>query len=253
MSRFSNLEFGRESEGETHEQPVVSDEAQHLAEAQTAFERGEFERALREYAKVLEFNPQNVAAWTGQVRMLIELGEFREANLWATNATERFPHEPELLAAKAVALARSGDLQAALAFSDASIAEQANTPYLWLARGDVLLARREGLAEFCFQKALALVPHSWFFHWLAARIHYYYKKFALALKIAQQALALDGSQSAVWLQVGLCQQALGMVALAQNSLAQAHELDPQGLAAERALLNPPKISIWARLSGWWYR
>ena len=36
------------------------------------------------------------------MRMLIELGEFREAKLWADKALERFPHEPELLAAKAV-------------------------------------------------------------------------------------------------------------------------------------------------------
>jgi tetratricopeptide (TPR) repeat protein len=253
MSRFSNLEFGRESEGETQEQPVVSDEAYHLAEAQAACERMEFEKALREYAKVLEFNPQNAAAWTGQVRMLIELGEFREANVWASNATERFPREPELLAAKAVALARSGDLQAALAFSDASIAEQANTPYVWLARGDVLLARKESLADFCFQKALALVPHSWFVHWLAARIHYFYQKFALALKLAQQAMALDAGQSAVWFQVGLCQQALGMAVPAHSSFAQAHQLNPRGLAEERALMHPPKITFWARLSGWWYR
>ena len=50
--------------------------------------------------------------------------------------------EPELLAAKAVALGRNGDLQEALAFSDASIEERGDTPYVWLARGDVLLARR---------------------------------------------------------------------------------------------------------------
>jgi tetratricopeptide (TPR) repeat protein len=75
--------------------------------------------------------------------MLIELGEFREAKLWADKALERFPNEPELLAAKAVALGRSGDLQGALAFSDASIEERGDTPYVWLARGDVMLARAE--------------------------------------------------------------------------------------------------------------
>jgi len=39
-----------------------------------------------------------------------------------------------LLAAKAVALARGGDLQAALAFSDALSEERGDTPYIWLAR-----------------------------------------------------------------------------------------------------------------------
>ena len=120
MSRFSNLEFGDESEDQAPEQKaLVKDEAYYLAEARTAFENGNFESALRLYSKVLEFNPQNAIAWASQVRMLIELGEYREAKLWADKALERFPREPELLAAKAVALARSGDLQGALAFSDA--------------------------------------------------------------------------------------------------------------------------------------
>ena len=159
MSRFSNLEFGDESEDQAPEQKaLVKDEAYYLAEARAAFENGNFESALRLYSKVLEFNPQNAAAWAGQVRMLIELGEYREAKLWADKALERFPHEPELLAAKAVALARSGDLQGALAFSDASIEERGDTPYIWLARGDVLLAREEARADYCFEKALLLAP-----------------------------------------------------------------------------------------------
>src|SRR5215469_10834960 len=122
MSRFENLELSGESEDQPRRQKaLVKDESYYLSTAQSAFENGEFESALRSFGKVLEFNPQNPAAWTGQVRMLIELGEYKEAKLWADKALERFPTEPELLAAKAVALARSGDLQGALAFSDASI------------------------------------------------------------------------------------------------------------------------------------
>jgi Flp pilus assembly protein TadD len=120
MSRFVNLELGGESEDQTpQKKALVKDESYYQGEAKAAFENGEFERALRLYGKVLEFNPNGAAAWTGQVRMLIELGEFREAKLWADKALERFPNEPELLAAKAVALGRSGDLLGALAFSDA--------------------------------------------------------------------------------------------------------------------------------------
>src|SRR2546425_8003043 len=159
MSRFNNLEFGGELDGEqqnqSHQQPaspkaIVRDEAFYLAEARTAFENGQFDVALRAYAKVLEFNPRNPAAWAGQVRMLIELEEFQEANLWADKALERFANEPELLAAKAVALARLGDLKAALVYSDAAIEERGDTPYVWLARGDVQLAREEKRAAGCF-------------------------------------------------------------------------------------------------------
>jgi Flp pilus assembly protein TadD len=120
MSRFVNLEFGDESEDQWQKQSgVLKDEASYVAEARKAFEDGRFEQALRLYSKVLEFNPQNGSAWTGQVRMLTELGEAREARMWADKALERFPQDPELLAAKGVALARSGDLEGALAFSDA--------------------------------------------------------------------------------------------------------------------------------------
>src|ERR1700683_1569825 len=150
MSRFANLEFGGQSEDQQGQQPLQRDEAFFLAQARSNCENAEFEKALRSFAKVLEYNPQNAAAWTGQVRMLIELGELREARLWADKALERFPNEPELLAAKAVALGRAGDLQDALAFSDASIEERGDTPYVWLARGDVLLAREESRADFCF-------------------------------------------------------------------------------------------------------
>ena len=116
MSRFVNLEFGDEHEDHSHDPQagLVKDEAYYFAEAETAFQNGNFESALRLYAKVLEYNPQKAPAWTGQVRMLIELGQIREAKLWADKALEHFPSEPELLAAKAVALGRSGDLQAAL-------------------------------------------------------------------------------------------------------------------------------------------
>src|ERR1039457_1644783 len=189
MGRFANLEVGGESEDQWHEQKaVVKDEAYYLSQARAAFEAADFELALRAFCKVLEYNPQNAAGWAGQVRMLVELGEYREAKLWAEKALERFPHEPELLAAKAVTLGRSGDLQGAMAFSDASIEERGDTPYVWLARGDVMLAREEHRADYCFEKALLLAPKDWFVAWLAARIRFYYKQFVLALKLLQQAV-----------------------------------------------------------------
>jgi tetratricopeptide (TPR) repeat protein len=236
MSRFENLEFNREFEDLSNTESGLKDESHYFAEATRALEDGRFEHGLRWYAKVLEFNPQNGAAWTGQVRMLIELEEFHEARVWADKALERFPNDPELLAAKAVALGRVGDLQAALAFSDASIEERGDTPYIWLARGDVLLARQEKRADYCFEKAQLLAPNDWFVRWLASRIHYYYKKFALALKLVQNALALDSARSVVWLQLGKCQHALGITNAAQTSYEQAAQLDPNCREAQEMLV-----------------
>jgi tetratricopeptide (TPR) repeat protein len=255
MSRFSNLEFGNLSEGQSPQESaaLVKGEVHYLAEAQAALAKGEFESGLRLYSKVLEFNPQNAAAWTGQVRMLIELGEYREAKLWADKALERFPHEPELLAAKGVALARGGDLQGGLAFSDAAIEERGDTPYIWLARGDVLLAREESRADYCFEKALVLAPQDWLIAWLAARIRLYYKQFALGLKLLQQALELNTAHFLLWLELGHCQQALGLVGPARQSFTQAQQLNPQCRDAGLALARLADTGVSSRVRGWWRR
>jgi tetratricopeptide (TPR) repeat protein len=247
MSRFGNLELGDDSEDYSQSQPALTDEAQCLAEAQRAFEEGDFRAALRHYSRVLEFNPHSSAAWIGQVRMLIELDEVNEAKLWADKALESFPTEPELLAAKAVALARLDDLDAALAFSDSAIGETgSHLPYVWLARADVLLARRDKQADYCFEKALLLAPAEWLWHWLASRIRRFYRQFSLALKHAQEAVRLSATQSVVWLQLGLCQQALGLVEPARMSFEQARQLNPRCAAAATGLAELRHVKGWAR-------
>jgi tetratricopeptide (TPR) repeat protein len=102
-----------------------------------------------------------------------------------------------------------------------------NTPYIWLARGDVLLARKEKRADYCFERALTLASKNWFCLWLAARIHSFYRHFARGLKCAQVALAAEPARAVLWLQSGECQLALGLAAQARNSFEQARELDPE--------------------------
>ncbi len=253
VSRFASLEFDPQSIAAQQTADEARTEGYYLQEAQAAYESGLFEKALKDYAKVLEFNPQNSSAWAGQVRMLIELGEFREAKLWADKALERFPRVPELLAAKAVALARTGDLRSAMAFSDASFEERGDTPYIWLARADVMLARRERNAAFCFERAHVLAPNDWLIHWLASRIHFYYHRFSTALQLAHRALAADAARGVVWLQIGLCQQELGMLVLAQGSFRQALELDPTCYPAQLFLNRMHSIGWFSSLHGLWRR
>jgi tetratricopeptide (TPR) repeat protein len=254
MSRFVNLELGGESEDQSpQKKALVKDEAYYRAEARSAFENGDFELALRLYSKVLEFNPNAAEAWTGQVRMLIELGQFEEARLWAEKALERIPRDPELLAAKAVALGRTGDLQGALAFSDSAIEERGDTPYVWLSRGDVLLARKEGRADYCLEKALLLAPGDWFVAWLGGRIRYYYRQFALALRLLQQAVELNATHFVLWLELGRCQQALGLAGPARHSFEQARQLNPNCHDARQALGELSGMGIGPRVRGWWHR
>jgi tetratricopeptide (TPR) repeat protein len=253
MSRFGNLEFDGEAESPRPAQ-VIGDEARHLGEAEAAFRRGDFEQALRSFARVVEANPQSAVAWVGQVRMLIELGYFQEAGVWASKALEQFPSQPELLAAKAVTLARTGDLRGALAMSDAAIVERGDTPYVWLARGDVLLARKEKRADYCFTKVLAAAPRDWLWPWLASRVHAFYRKFSLALKLAGQALALDAAQAVIWVQLARCQRALGLTALARESFTQAGQLDAHCPLVMAATLEAPAQSgLWEQITGAWRR
>jgi len=253
MSRFNNLEFGEHSDPESAMIPAIKDGAYYLDEAQGFFARGRFDQALRSYAKVLEHDPQSAAAWVGQVRMLIELGEHREANLWADKALEKFHDEPELLAAKAVALARTGDLKAAMVYSDNAVEAASDTPYVWLARGDVLLARKERRAEYCFDKALSFAPKDWMARWLICRIHCFYKHFSRAFKYAQEALELDAARAVLWWQFGQCQLALGLSGPAANSFQQAQQLDPQCHSAEEARSQLQNCGFWEQLRGSWRR
>lgn len=226
MSRFSNLEFNNDSEEHFSQAAPAKDGPYYLELAHIAFAAGRFEEALRGYAKVLEFDPACAPAWAGQVRMLIELGESAEANLWADKALERFPNDPEILAGKAVALARLGDLKAALSFSDAAVEAQGDIPYVWLARGDVLLARMEKRAEFCFDRALSLATRDWMIPWLVSRILWFYRKFSRALQQAQKAVEMDPGRAVAWLQFGRCQLALGLAQGAGQSFEHARGLDP---------------------------
>lgn len=254
MSRFAKLEFDTTAEVRAPEirQPVAAvqrDEAFHLREAAAAVENGDFEEALRAYARVLEHNPHQPAPWTGQVRMLIELGEYREARVWADKALEKFPQDSALLAAKAVALGRLGDFPAAMAYSDASFGERGDSSWLWTARADVLLARRESSADYCLERAVSMEPASWLLHWMISRIHFHYGRFVHALRAVQQAITLDASQLQLWLQAALCQRELGLLDEAASSGAHALLLSPANRQA-RQLVTSLSIVPWPQRC-WW--
>jgi tetratricopeptide (TPR) repeat protein len=255
MSRFVNLEFGNQAGEQTpaHAHAVVKDEAFYQREAQSAFEEADFQKALRSYAKVLEFNPNNAAAWTAQVRMLIELDQCDEANGWADKTLERFPREADLLAAKAVLLARRGEIQNALAFSDAAVGENGTSPYVWLARAEVLLAARESLADYCIDKALMLAPGDWVAAWQAARLRVRHGQFSMALRLLQQAVEWNPGHGLPWLELGRCQEALGLTDSAKKSFTQARELNRQDTLAAQAMARLSSRGAADRLRGWWRR
>ena len=250
MSRFGNLEFGSGEEETPRAAPLLKEETRFLRQAQHAFESGHFEEALRAYAKVLEFNARSAEAWCGQVRSLIELAEFDEARVWADKALAHFPDDPDLLAAKGVTLARAGDLQGALSYSDSAVESERQSAYVWLARGDVLLARKEKRAEYCFEKAFAVGGKTPLLLWLAARVQAFYQHFAKALKLALEALNVEPARAAFWMDAGRCQMQLGLITQAQNSFEQARELDPE-CSAQQYLNETAAKGLLDKLAGRW--
>ncbi|MBM4043382.1 MAG: tetratricopeptide repeat protein, partial [Planctomycetes bacterium] len=108
--RFSNLEFGDGGEAPAPaatapraEQPFASqlkDADYYLRQAEAQELEGSHDAALRSFSAALGENPLLLDAWVGQLRMLLELGEYPEARLWADKALEKFPNHAQVLAAK---------------------------------------------------------------------------------------------------------------------------------------------------------
>jgi tetratricopeptide (TPR) repeat protein len=253
MSRFHHLEFGEpELTPRATPEEAGQNETSCLSQARTSFAAGHFAKALRAYAKTLEYNPKNDEAWAGQVRMLLELHEDTEAINWANRALEHCPDSAEVLAAKAVASVRAGDTAAALTFSDAAIATNNQLPYVWLARADVLLSRKQKGSEPCFERALGCNPTQWLTRWLISRILCLHRCFALALQHIQHALETGADQAVVWHQLAVCRQHLGMPADAITAFQHAQQLDP-GLVTSQDLASLQHTSWPKRLAGWWRR
>ncbi len=258
MSRFKNLEFDRDDEAhrglseQVHRGGDVIDAQHHFREAQERFHEGRFEKALRSYGRALEHNAAMAEAWVGQVRSLLELGDAKEARLWADKALELFRDHPELIAAKSVALAREGCLMEAMKVSDAALSQKGESPYVWQARGEVLLARGQRNEDFCFAKAVELAPKDWFERVVIARIYRLYKLTAVALKWLHDALALHASSAFLWVQIGECQAALGITAEARGSLINALAIDSDCPGARTALnavdSEPPSRKIWRTIT-----
>jgi tetratricopeptide (TPR) repeat protein len=253
--RFANLEFDNQQHAE---QPELETRTRHdtradaaeslLAQAKDAYQWGRFESALRLYTRALQEERRLIPAWVGQVQMLVQLDECHEARLWSDKGLELFRNNGELLAAKAQACARLNDAKSAAACSDASLAAPGASPWRWIVRGEMLLARRQKLAAECFQKAVAEPAADWFDHVVIARIHLYYRRATNALHYLRQALELEPTHGYIWFEMGNCQRALGLLPAAAQSYQRCLELRADYAEAERALGSlSDGSSLFARL------
>jgi tetratricopeptide (TPR) repeat protein len=249
MSRFGNLEFGEEKRAQEAEAPgaPVRDAPYFRARADKAFSEGDFELALRFYSRALEHNTAFFEGWRGQVLMLIELAEYREALLWVDKALALFPNHPELLAAKAVAAVRNGDFDRAMALTDDAQAQQGVTWRVWLARAEVLLERRSPSAIHCVSNAVALageeVPRA---RLEAGRLLLRHGRCPEALEHLMASAQLQPSCPLALLELGRCQSLLGFAA-AEVTLAQCVALRPAWMPARRELDRCRHPGLWGRI------
>lgn len=227
MGRFSNLEFDGQSP--IREEPQlpgeVRDEVYYLRLGDQDYRVARFDRALRYYSRALEFNVNVQAAWVGQVQMLIELGEYKEAKLWADKALELHRDSADLLSVKSTAWARQGDPQKAIAFSDAALGQRGPTPLTWLARGEALMAARQSNDDHCLEKAAAESKQDWFMQLRIARICFSYRQFAKAMTWISKAVKQEPAAPFALHVLGDCQLALGFTSSAEHSYRQAISVD----------------------------
>ena len=249
MGRFRRLEFeGPQPREAARAEETVGPEL-YLERAEREYWEGNFENALRWYSRALEGDRLLLRAWQRQVVMLVELREYDEAALWADKAMELFPDDPELLASKAVALCRRGDVIGALLAVDKAIRLPGASPERWVARGEVLLARREGNQEYCFSKAISEAPGDWLVQMQIGRVYDFYGLRSKALEHYRRALDLEPGAVFVLLQTARCEKELGLEWRARRTLEEVLQLRPGHLEAGRELLALKTGGFWHSLRG----
>lgn len=251
MDRFSQLEFGeaRRSGAKARGGEPIRDEQYFYKQGLRYWLAGDFEPALRNYSRALEKNSTFFEGWIGQVLVLIELGEYREAMVWSDKALELFPEHPELLAAKAVTCARDGRKEKALAYSDNSMAKDNVTSRVWLARAEVLLGRKSPIAENCVRKAISIAGNDGpVIHLQAGRVLNKAGNYYGALENLREAVKLLPKSALAWYELGYCQGKLGF-SEAAAAVEQSLKLHPRWDIAETTLRRFKKKGFLRKLFG----
>ncbi len=252
MRRFSRLEFGDSSDEGAEKRGAgeeMRDEEYFHKQAVRYWLAGDFEIALRNYSRSLEQNSSFYPGWLGQVLMLIELGEYKEAAVWVDKALEMFPEHPELLAAKAVACARDGLMEKAIGYSDNSITKDNVTSLVWLGRAEVLLNRRSNIAQNCISKAVAAAGEDvQLVRLRAGRLLNRRGDYPAAMQYLRSVTDELPKAALAWYELGCCQAKLGRPE-AQISFEQALKMHPNWPTAGEALRKYKHKGFFSRLFG----
>ncbi len=237
MARFDKLEFnapGPPSPEPNEHDPLTRDADYWMQKADESRRMGHYENTLRFYSRALELDRSLVAGWVGQVQMLVQLQEYPEAELWSRKGLELFPNNGELMAARAQAFCRMGDMKQAHALCDGSLRQAGESAYRWLVRGEIMIAARQNMDRYCLDKAQGL-DSDWLVPLEAARLELYYGRPGRGLSRIRRALELAPDAPYVWYVQGLCHAELGMTRAARESFQHCLELSPRHADAEEQL------------------
>ncbi|MDH7599546.1 MAG: tetratricopeptide repeat protein [Sedimentisphaerales bacterium] len=236
MDRFSRLEFGdTRPKGPLDAGLQIRDADFFVQEARRYWLAGDFELALRAFSRALEQDRTRLEGWAGQVLMLIELGEYKEAEVWAARALDLFPDHPDLLALRAIALARDAKLKQALVCSDKAIAAEKTTSWAWLARAEVFMHKSQAVVTGCISKAIAIAAGDLpIIRLYAGMILRRIEAYVEASKYLQEVVTAVPAAALAWYELAICQQALGLPQ-AQVSLQQALRINPHFAPAKKAM------------------
>ncbi len=241
MARFERLEFDHElQEGLPGPDPAGNepeanrDQLVWMHKADEHRRRGLHENALRYYSRALELDKSLTAGWLGQVQMLVHLGEYPEAELWARKSLEIFKGHGDLMAARrrrwrgsAIGRRRWSSPTRPFARKEARlIAGWCGASYWsWPATTSTATASTRPSAL----TATGSFPSR------SALIYLHHEQPSKGLLRARQAVEMSPQNFYAWFVEGQCEQALGFDRPAEESYRRVLELSPRHVDANRKL------------------
>ncbi len=254
MGRFDKLEVSAEQPDERQSSKAENARRDRSWLEQAIEERrcGHYENGLRLYSRALEEDKSLVTGWLGQVQMLIFLDELVEAELWSRKALELFPGNGDLMAGRAQALGRHGDLTQALSLSDGSLKQSGQSAYRWQVRGELMAATRQDTDRHCFDKAMQ-ADLDWLVPLEIAGAYIHLDLPGRAVERVRRSIELAPERYYAWFLQGRVERELGM-STAAKSFRRCLDLCPGHVEAARCLRELEQSGwslkqMWRRIFG----
>lgn len=224
------------------------DAAYYLEEADRAYFSGNYKQALQLYSRAAQMDTTQHYAWIGQIYSMIEMGQWKDADLWVGRALELFPEDPALLSLRAMSYAKRGMYKRALNTTDYAMTRKGADVHTSIVRGFVLLEADNSNANFCFMKAMETARESdWKTPMRIGLIYLKKKKYSPALEYFNKACAINTTNPYLWYHKGYCCEKLGLGNKALSAYQHAVDLDPEYKTAKNALARVSHSSFLVRL------